>query len=71
MFEKRALSMIFGPKKDEVTEQWRGLHNKAVLLPIFRNNSHSNDRIKKNTMGGACGMYEGKERCLQGFGEEI
>jgi hypothetical protein len=26
--------------------------------------------IGKNEMGGACGMYGGKERCIQDFGGE-
>jgi hypothetical protein len=29
------------------------------------------DRMKKNEMGGACRMYGGEERCIQGFGTEI
>ena len=28
------------------------------------------DNIKKNEMGGACGAYGGRERCVQGFGGE-
>jgi hypothetical protein len=27
VFENRVLSRIFGPKRDEVTEEWRNLHN--------------------------------------------
>jgi hypothetical protein len=27
VFEKRVLRRIFGPKRDEVTGQWRRLHN--------------------------------------------
>jgi hypothetical protein len=27
VFENRALRRIFGPKRDEVTEEWRKLHN--------------------------------------------
>ena len=27
MFEIRVLRRIFGPKRDEVTEEWRKLHN--------------------------------------------
>jgi hypothetical protein len=26
--------------------------------------------MKKNEMGGACGMYGGEERCIQGFDGE-
>jgi hypothetical protein len=27
VFEKRVLRRIFGPKRDEITEEWRKLHN--------------------------------------------
>jgi len=27
VFENRVLRKIFGPKRDEVTEEWRKLHN--------------------------------------------
>jgi len=27
------------------------------------------DNIGKNEMGGACSVYGGEERCIQGFGE--
>ena len=27
-------------------------------------------KIKKNEMGGEYSMYEGEERCIQGFGRE-
>jgi len=27
VFETRVLRIIFGPKRDEVTEDWRKLHN--------------------------------------------
>jgi len=26
------------------------------------------NQIKKNEMGGACSMYGGQERCIQGYG---
>jgi hypothetical protein len=29
-FENRVLRMIFGPKRDEVTEEWRKLHNEEL-----------------------------------------
>ena len=28
------------------------------------------DQIEKNEKGGACGMYGGQERCIQGFSGE-
>jgi len=27
-------------------------------------------QIEKNETGGACSMYEGRERCVEGFGGE-
>jgi hypothetical protein len=30
VFEKRVLRRIFGPKRDEVTGEWRKLHNKEL-----------------------------------------
>jgi hypothetical protein len=30
VFENRELSMVFGPKRDEVTGEWRKLHNKEL-----------------------------------------
>jgi hypothetical protein len=30
VFENRVLRMIFGPKRDEVTEEWRRLHNEKL-----------------------------------------
>jgi len=41
VFENRVLWRIFGPKRDEVTEEWRKLHNEELndlysLPNIFR-----------------------------------
>jgi hypothetical protein len=30
VFESRVLRRIFGPKRDEVTEEWRKLHNEEL-----------------------------------------
>jgi len=30
VFENRALRRIFGPKRDEVTGEWRKLHNEEL-----------------------------------------
>jgi hypothetical protein len=30
VFDKRALRRIFGPKRDEVTREWRKLHNEKL-----------------------------------------
>jgi len=41
VFENRVLRRVFGPKRDEVTEEWRELHNEELkdiysLLNIVR-----------------------------------
>jgi hypothetical protein len=38
VFENRVLRRIFGPKRDEVTGEWRKLHNEE--LHIFNSSSN-------------------------------
>jgi hypothetical protein len=49
VFENRVLRRIFGPKRDEVTGEWRRLHNKTKYF--------SGDQIKKNEVGGTRSTY--------------
>ena len=71
MLEKRVLRRIFGPKRDEVTEEWRKLHNEVLNDLCSSPNIFSGDQIEKNEMGGACSTYGVKERRIQGFDGEI
>jgi hypothetical protein len=51
VFENRVLRKIFGPKRDEVTGEWRKLHNEE------RHDLYSSPnivRIIKDEMGGTC-----------------
>ena len=41
VFENRVLRRIFGPKRDEVTGEWRKLHNEKL------NNLYSSPRIPR------------------------
>jgi hypothetical protein len=54
VFENRVLRRIFGPLMDEVTAEWRKLHNLMICTahPIL-----CGVKIKKNEMGGACSAY--------------
>jgi hypothetical protein len=52
MFENRVMR-IFGPKRDEVTREWKKLHNEELLTQYC-----SGDKIEKNEMGGACSAYQ-------------
>ena len=67
MFESSILRRILGPKRCEVTGEWRKLNNEDHY------NLYSSNIIwviKKNEMGGECSKNGGKERCIQGFGGE-
>jgi hypothetical protein len=61
---------IFGSKRDEVTGEWRKLHNEE-LNDLYSSPTYwPGDKIEKNEMGGSCRAYGGEERCIQGFGGE-
>ena len=62
------LRKIFGSKREEVTGEWRKLHNEEL------NDLYSSPNIvqviKKNEMGEARSTYGGEERCILGFDGE-
>jgi hypothetical protein len=56
------LTMILGPKRDEVKGEWRRLHNEELYDP-YSSLYYSGDQIK-NEMGRACSTYgEGRGAC--------
>ena len=65
------LGRIFDPKRDEVTREWRKLHNEElndlycspIIVRVIK-------KVKKNEMVQACGACGGEERRAQGFGGE-
>jgi len=59
VFKKRVLRRIFGPKRNEVTGEWRKLHNEE-LNDLYSLPDHSGDQIKKNELGWACSTYRGR-----------
>jgi hypothetical protein len=62
VFQNRVLRRIFGPKRDEVTGEWRKLHNEELngLYTQYR----AGDKIEKIEMGGACSTYgDGRVVC--------
>ena len=60
VFETRVLRGIFGPKRDEVTRNWRRIRKDEL--------NYSGDQTDKNYMDGASSTYGGEKRCRQGFG---
>jgi hypothetical protein len=56
VFENKVLKRIFGPKRDELTVEWRRLHNDE-LYALY--SSPNNIRVIKSRkqMGRTCGTY--------------
>jgi hypothetical protein len=69
VFENRVLRRVFGPKRGEVTGEWRKLHNEK-LSGVLLTQYCAGGKIEKNEMGGACGTYVRGERRVQGSGGE-
>jgi hypothetical protein len=66
VFENRVLRRIFGRKRDDVTGEWRKLHNEEL-----RNLYSSPDIIRQvqaSEVGGACGTHGRGEKIVRGFG---
>jgi hypothetical protein len=50
-----------------MTGEWRRLRDEE-LYALYSPKYHSSETIKKNGLGGSCGLYGGQDRCTQGFG---
>jgi hypothetical protein len=58
VFENRVLRRICVPKRDEVIEEWRKLHNESLMICIPQLTRYcASDKIEKNEMGGICSAY--------------
>ena len=68
VLENRVLRRVFGPKRDEVTGEWRKLRNEELSDLYSLPNIVRVVKIEKNEMGGACGACGGEDRGAQGFG---
>jgi hypothetical protein len=66
VFENRVLRRIFVPKRNEVTGEWRNLHNEE--LHNLYSSPHIIRQVKANEVGGACGTHGRREKCVQGVG---
>ena len=56
MFENKVLRRIFGPRRDEVTGDWRRLLNEE-LNDLYCSPNIVGDKMENNEMGWACGAY--------------
>jgi hypothetical protein len=69
VFENRVLRRIFGTKKDDVTGEWRRLHNKVALCSVLLTRYTSGAQFKKTEMGktcSPCGERRGAYRFFSG-----
>jgi hypothetical protein len=63
VFEKRVLRRILRPKRDEVTREWRKLHNEE-LNNMYSPTNFWGDNIE---VGGECSMYGRSGKVYTGF----
>jgi hypothetical protein len=57
VLENRVLRRIFGSKRDEVTGEWRRMHNKDCSCSVLLTRYHLVDQVKKTEMGRTCSTY--------------
>jgi hypothetical protein len=65
VFENRVLRRIFGPKRDEVTGEWRKLHNED--LHILYSSPNIIRQIKSRRVRWVGHVARIGEECVQGF----
>ena len=69
MFENMLLMRIFGPRRNEVTGEWRKLHEEELNVlyssPYIIRVTNSRMRWTGNVA-----RMGGEDRCIQGFGGE-
>jgi hypothetical protein len=68
VFENRVLRWVFGPKRDEVTGEWRKLHNEELrdlysllsVIRIIKSRRMRWDVARMREKRNACRLLEGK-----------
>jgi hypothetical protein len=67
VFENRVLRRIFGPKKHEVTGEWRSLHN-AEFYNLYFTPIIQVIKSRRMRWAGHVAHNRREARCIQGFG---
>ena len=68
VFGNRVLRRIFGPKRDEVTREWRKLHNEEPEDLYYSPNIILLIKLGRMSWVGCIASMGGEERCIQGLG---
>jgi len=71
VFENRVLRRIFGPKRDEVTGEWRKLHNEEFNDLYSSPNIVRVIKSRRMKWAGHVAAYGRQELRIEGFGGEI
>jgi hypothetical protein len=70
VFVNRVLRRIFGPKREELTEEWRKLLNEEQNGLYSLPNIVRVIKSRRMRWAGHVARLRGRERCVQGFGGE-
>jgi hypothetical protein len=70
VFENRVLRRIFGPKRDDMTGEWRKLQNEELHKLYSSPNISRQIKSRRMWVGGTCGTHGRGEKSVQGFGEK-
>jgi hypothetical protein len=66
VFENRVLRRIHGPKRDEVTGEWRKLHNEELHI-LYSSPDIVRQISQWDEVGRACGMHVRGKKIVHGF----
>jgi len=70
VFENRVLRRMFRPKRNEVTGEWRKLHNEELNDTYCSQNIFRVLKWRRMKWVGHVARMGGGERCRGGFGKE-
>jgi hypothetical protein len=70
VFENRVLRKILGPKRDEVTREWRKLHSEELNDLYCSPNIFRVIKLRRIRWVGHVARMRGEERCIWGCGRE-
>jgi hypothetical protein len=65
VFENRVLRRIFGPKRDEVTGEWRKLHNEELHNLYSSPNISRQVKSRRMRWAGMWYAWEKREKCTR------